>query len=229
MKEKVIEFETAKKAKEKGFNNPDIRHEYKGVYALIDLIIEQPGLDGYWEEKIDKKHYFDKEPRLNDEYRERHMFKKDVFAYAPTQALLQRYLREEHNIHIWANPGNTKRPKGTFEVNVSTNNETTFYHYGYETYEEALEQGLQEGLKYVPLSPDEKYNIPELRKRNVIVGETYHIAGEKRLIADGDYYANGWIDSAPVCQFGTCECGEKIASWDKRAKCPTCGKKVRLT
>ena len=73
----------------------------------------------------------------------------DISNIAPTQSLLQAWLRKEHNIHVTSHCKNTKKPKGTYTLTVETNNETEYYHYGWNTYEEALEKGLQEGLKLI--------------------------------------------------------------------------------
>ena len=69
--------------------------------------------------------------------------------YAPTQPLLQKWLRVEHNIHVYVVPNNTKRPEGNYEVCVYSNNEKLYYHFGFDTYEEALEKGLFEALKLI--------------------------------------------------------------------------------
>lgn len=64
-----------------------------------------------------------------------------------TQSLLQKWLREKHNIEVnpchscngeydlWTNNGNLLQVNGLYK--------------NYKTYEEALEQGLQEALKLI--------------------------------------------------------------------------------
>jgi len=62
---------------------------------------------------------------------------------APTQSLLQKWLREKHNIHIviWAHYGwRIKIEKGLRQPNL------LFESDNFETYEKALEIGLQEAL-----------------------------------------------------------------------------------
>lgn len=68
---------------------------------------------------------------------------------APTQSLLQKWLREEREIHV--------------EVDAFSNSEEYYYYFGiltrkngdwirdgkYRTYEDALEQGLKEALKLI--------------------------------------------------------------------------------
>lgn len=86
---------------------------------------------------------------------------KEKFLYAPTQSLLQKWLREEYNIIVWANPirfGNyrdknekyipsyIKYEYKLFMLNKSFNENTTNF---YDRYEDALEIGLQESLKLI--------------------------------------------------------------------------------
>lgn len=65
---------------------------------------------------------------------------------APTQSLLQRWLREKHNIHfyIWFNELTKKfRIESNYpEYKLDTDEE-------FDTYENALESGLQEALKLI--------------------------------------------------------------------------------
>jgi hypothetical protein len=110
MKEQLILFETAKLAKEKGFDEPSDTYVTKG--------------DKY-------------------ETEEGAFFKNSYgFITASTQFLLQKWLREEHNIHIVI-PG-----KWAFIIQTEENNSAA-HGYDYVSYEEALEAGLQEALKLV--------------------------------------------------------------------------------
>ena len=81
MEEQLVNFETAKLAKEKGFNIKT----YKGY--LSETIVE----------------YFDTYPsdsiRLSEKY-SNSALKNDWLCTAPTQSLLQKWLREKHNIEI---------------------------------------------------------------------------------------------------------------------------------
>jgi hypothetical protein len=73
---------------------------------------------------------------------------------APTQSLLQKWLREVHNIDVWVNKiGSTNEKKYYFNVmvnnkfvNTTNSNSKTFLKY-----EEALEVGLQEALKLIEI------------------------------------------------------------------------------
>ena len=75
---------------------------------------------------------------------------KNTFLSAPTQSLLQKWLGEVHNIHVYVTP-----------ESISKENEAYFFHiWGDEVrqhfrgvfgkkYEETLEFGLQEALKLI--------------------------------------------------------------------------------
>ena len=112
MEDTLITFETAKLAKEKGF-------EFKIVWEYI----------------------------LG--FKDNHERDK----YLPTQSLLQKWLREKYNQHIYLFP--LDNGKWGFENNsISINLDHIFINYMYEgkkynSYEEALEAGLQEVLKLV--------------------------------------------------------------------------------
>ena len=82
---------------------------------------------------------------------------------APTQSLLQRWLREKHNIHIEIYSITTKingyyvvlRGIG-FELNLDKDEQGNFYpiieglgYRVFNTYEQALEAGLQKGLELI--------------------------------------------------------------------------------
>jgi hypothetical protein len=63
--------------------------------------------------------------------------------YAPTQSLLQKWLREKHNIHICVKFFGQSH-QYTLEVSEDYYSPTRYI--GIETYEEALEKGLYESL-----------------------------------------------------------------------------------
>ena len=118
MQEQLISFETAKLAKEKGFILPcHYWYNFKGL------------LCGRFE-------------------REHHPANGNFPSYsAPTQSLLQKWLREIHGIHIAILP------------KMLPSNQVTYYSFKgklkknfenlYNTYEEALEVGLLEALKLI--------------------------------------------------------------------------------
>ena len=131
MKEQLISLETAKLAKEKGFNI-EVK-TYFDIKKFGDKPCEFYGrlnANDYnsWDDKLKKN--------INAGY-----------ISAPTQSLLQKWLREVYNIHIAVLP------------KILPSNEIKYYCFKgkikkdfkdlYNTYEEALEKGLQEALKLI--------------------------------------------------------------------------------
>lgn len=142
MKEQLINFETAKLAKEKGFDGI-CRHCYHSFLETGE------------ENEI-------KTPLLR-EFTQRKFQNSIITKYniaAPTQSLLQKWLREVHDIHIEIrnyqeydkdNYAHTLN----FTKNANYKNEEgnkigqIISRKYFDTYEEALEQGLFEGLKLI--------------------------------------------------------------------------------
>jgi hypothetical protein len=74
--------------------------------------------------------------------------------YAPTQSLLQKWLREVHNITISVNSytiNKTKQVQWSIDVKYINPQSLIFEHDGYDIYEECLEIGLQEALKLIKI------------------------------------------------------------------------------
>ena len=113
MQEKLVEFNTAVLAKQKGFNG-------KSNY--------------YYAKSKTRVHY--------GIYNQLHSF-KDIAA--PTQSLLQKWLREVHKILLWVEP--LAIDKWEFGINYPNGGFGDAKEYN--TYEEALEIGLQEALKLI--------------------------------------------------------------------------------
>jgi hypothetical protein len=129
MKEQLIEFKTAKLAKEKQFYD-------KNVYGEVRL--SQPNYYDNLGVIHDIREAFD--PKDYD--------LKDCFN-APTQSLLQRWLREVHNIDVYVQP---VRFTGYIEIGYYTYSvmgEIPIKNYRYNSWEESLEVGLLEGLKLI--------------------------------------------------------------------------------
>lgn len=137
MKEELISFETAKLAKEKGFSEKTMYWHYieEGNYDPINSAIIPTDFN----------------ERFGDRYS------------LPTQSLLQKWLREEYEIHVYITPYG-KRVKEKFEEwSVSmirelklSSEENHMNHWDdrkfwdsvtFKTYELALEKGLQSALK----------------------------------------------------------------------------------
>ena len=119
MKEEIVSFEVAKLAKEKGFNIP-----CRSKYTVM---------------KTKKK--FTTNSMLS------RISTKDNVYLVPTQSLLQKWLREKHNIIVFINP----YPTTYAAVIVYNNREDRYATDLYDTYEIALEKGLEEALKLIEL------------------------------------------------------------------------------
>ena len=124
MEENLVIFETAKLAKEKEFcevSNYPFWFHNTGVEAGL--------FEDLW--NVKKSEYFQHECILR-----------------PTQSFLQKWLREVHNIEIavqWFDNCYIKAvAKKPFKAN-------TYRVEGFQTYEKALEVGLQEALKLIKI------------------------------------------------------------------------------
>lgn len=129
MKDQLISFETAKLAKEKGFNIP-IQHTVNGLNQLYDIDNNEITLVT---NVIDNWNKF------------------DTVCSAPTQSLLQKWLREVHNISLFINCVGVGKNVYYYGVYYINNGEEDYVEQeGQFNYEEALEKGLQEALKLIP-------------------------------------------------------------------------------
>jgi len=122
MEEQLIKFETAKLAKEKGFDIKTLN-----VWADFKLV-----------------------PPKCREVSASELFQNEY--YAPTQSLLQKWLRDVHNIEVEPCRIDLKG-SNNYDCNVEiwkkNNTYSTEYSVHGKTYEEALEKGLQEALKLI--------------------------------------------------------------------------------
>lgn len=126
MEESLITFETAKLAKEKGFKIPQAKGYYN--HGGIQLVL--------WVTSEDSKE------------------QEDFLAFAPTQDILQKWLREECKIRVFVE----QKVAGDFGfviyvVNPVKENiagrpwiKESHFTKHFSTYEEALEEGLQRSL-----------------------------------------------------------------------------------
>lgn len=150
MKEQLISFKTAKLAKEKGFN----LKSKKGYYTYQKDI--ETALTEYKNPiDIDKSQECTFanacKPFANSD------LPKDFLCTAPTQSLLQKWLRERHNLHIYIDTtssfgdmqSHVSKYKALVKVPFKPFKWTTGKYYLGDTYEEALEKGLQEALKLI--------------------------------------------------------------------------------
>ncbi len=136
MKESLISFKTAKLAKEKGFFTGTIFD----IYPLVDF---------FKSHKIGVLSSILMEESLDIDL----AIEEGYYAEAPTQSLLQKWLREEYKSEVYVVPHficydpSVNNNKGYYEV-VIDNTATTIS--GFETYEAALEAGLIHALKLLP-------------------------------------------------------------------------------
>lgn len=118
MEEKLIDFNTAKLAKEKGFN-------------------------------VISKHWYDQTETLNPIEGIRGAMMYFNVGYAPTQSLLQKWLRKVHNIYVLADYDYLK---DCFNYHIwwkTTKWNDQWWYINSKTYEEALEEGLLQGLNLI--------------------------------------------------------------------------------
>lgn len=126
MEDKLVSYKTAKLAKEKGFNWKVFSY-YKSEMSLFNIFPD-------YEQDIDNWNNI--------------TFYINCYS-APTQSLLQKWLREKHSIHINIgtiafNRGINKMPNYGYCISSTKNHNKKITNY-----EEALEEGLYEALKFI--------------------------------------------------------------------------------
>ena len=130
MKEQLISFETAKLAKEKGFDEPTL-------YCCGNF---EPMLSP--NEDVKRLH---DGLKWNSQYKNEHLFA------CPTQSLLQKWLREKHEINLWmATWGENNEFYHVEDITRGLGRDMIVIGSGGKgsiIYEEALEEGLFEALK----------------------------------------------------------------------------------
>lgn len=130
MKDELVSFETAKLAKEKGFDE------------LAQIIYYDPP-------KLDRSgHYIKAGPGYARKYNYYTFRPKDGSEriHGTTQSLLQRWLREVHKIDIVIEGLSTNQYMVTIQKLVYNNKPRLV---GFKSYEEALEAGLKQALELV--------------------------------------------------------------------------------
>ena len=144
MKDTRITFETAKLAKEKGFNER-VHYFYK-VKSENDIELygctrkQLVGFKGHVPIYHKVRDYHTNKEKLNAKlYR----------CSAPTQSLLAKWLREEHNIIVLVDYEGIDGYYYKFYSYKEGNKNYDASDKNYNTYEEAYEIGLQEALKLI--------------------------------------------------------------------------------
>ena len=145
--ETLISFDTAKLAKEKGFNIPTYNYwhtSYKNKPFCTKGIDYDSDKNVKWDWNNNSGVGIPS-PYPNKEEKEQ--------CSAPTQSLLQRWLREKHCLHIVIEHDSDMYyyviqsvHKSLYIPTIDSSENGLVY----QTYEEALEKGLQEALKLIP-------------------------------------------------------------------------------
>lgn len=126
MEEQLVSFETAKLAKNKGFKRSSLLHlRIIPFYNKNGLLV----------------------------YKFKGLLNPNI-VYAPTQSLLQKWLREKHNIHV-----NLFIYHNTEDINIVYRCRIDYFinkvkqsHWlELGRYEDVLEMGLKQGLNYIKL------------------------------------------------------------------------------
>jgi hypothetical protein len=144
MKDEIVSFKVAKLAKEKGF---DEKCEYRYINSVFGHFKEHNGELGVFD-------CTDDDGNLIGFYKRRNSKGQPHLVIAPTQSLLQRWLREEKKLHISIDSlcDNDKDLSNFYWMYDIKNNSTFFLEksgINFKTYEEALEQALEEALKLI--------------------------------------------------------------------------------
>ena len=124
MKEQLISFATAKLAKEKGFHIISSEMLCYCKSGEVIKIIESVDFIGRSEDRA-------------------------FVAFAPTQSLLQKWLREKHSIIVQVEKASTKTTDGKLKFYCVIHYFKSTYTKDYEEWEDALEAGLVEALKLI--------------------------------------------------------------------------------
>jgi len=133
MEDQLVSFETAKLAKEKKFNYPCRGKIECSHYHFIKNNIIPSNISTSNKEMFAPIKNWNIDIKTN-----RGQF--DRYTSLPTQSLLQKWLREVHNIHFFI--------LGTMPYYVG-GGDLVEYYYNFDTYEKAFEKGLQEALKLI--------------------------------------------------------------------------------
>jgi predicted transcriptional regulator len=147
MKNEKVTFDTAKLAKEKGFNEMVEGSLTKYLTTKVDPESPEGGPFGWIEGELEtSSEYF----RNNDPGAD-YSCKNYIMYGWPTQAQLQRWLRDVHNIQVYCY-SNTKNSEGIYRDYVVHVNERAINDARdeeFQTYEEAMEVGLQVALEMI--------------------------------------------------------------------------------
>ena len=156
MKEQLITFNTAKLAKEKGFKIPSHSYYFEdGEFKEFELIETH----GYYGDEftVSRSEFF---KNWNDAWKttksgdrcfgcDKRPAYLETFS-APTQSLLQKWLRDINGINVFISYDYRRRGY-LYILHTPEFGEYDQSTPSFDTYEEALEKGLQEALKLIKL------------------------------------------------------------------------------
>lgn len=135
MKDELIKLEIAILAKEKGFDEEALAIYYDPPkqHSFFGDIKQGPGYGR-------KYNYYKNKPKDGSKR-----------FHATTQSLLQKWLREIHNIHVNVEYHNAAHNCYTYKIIFLDKNKKRKTYFGVysNSYEEALEEGLFEALKLI--------------------------------------------------------------------------------
>ena len=172
MKEQIISFKTAKLAKKKGFEEKclfyyDLDDKSLSENSITENLFKTEKTSNYYDiggcpSNRFFKYTFPSKALKSQNKLERLANEKDddlddelIYADAPTQSLLQKWLREKHNLIVYLLPNIEIGSINEWEYQISKyeNNHTQSNRFELNeingTYEEALEKGLQKALKLI--------------------------------------------------------------------------------
>lgn len=138
--EELINYKTAQLAKQAGFNIP-VHTCYNNNGKLMET---SDLLNTYCEGGLDFDEFFmnyNNKPELEK-------YQKSELYSAPTQSLLQRWIREVHNIFVSCSYNHIKN-NGTYYMWFGIMAKSCDMSENFDTYELALEQALQEALTII--------------------------------------------------------------------------------
>jgi hypothetical protein len=147
MEESLINLNTAKIAKEKGFSNYEsigktICEKYKQCDSIINEECTCSIKSKYHNNKLltlDSTGCYNK-PNYGD------FSAMTLVLEFPKQSMLQKWLREKHEIEI-----QILGKKNAYYLHIFKNELYSKYEYGYKTYEEALEEALYLSLTHIKI------------------------------------------------------------------------------
>jgi hypothetical protein len=152
MKDELVSFELAKLAKDKGFNeyceNAFDVYKDKNISENIKDETAIEFFDGFVKDLHGYKNYRGADAKEN--YLHRRDISDDLWLLRPTQSLLQKWLRDVHDIHVSVSPMHLSRGWRQQAYNMKKGHykgASAGFHY--KTYEEALEIGLEQALKLI--------------------------------------------------------------------------------